>query len=185
MSGPCPARLAPTERTLHPLPGDCPPVISAQDESEKRKPRDTTHTPLTFLCSGRTRSQNFRLYRFRPLKRPRQKTPPVFWIPKKFKTKNPTWVAGGVGLEPWQLGMVPADPWPRGKITPGQNSLSAPFRGRGGAVSGPQRRRFIFPGEGLGTQFRVPVLPAGKFGQEKGDDATHRFWRQPCLVPHP
>ena len=29
-------------------------------------------------------------------------------------------------------------------------------------MSGPQRRRFIFPGGGLGAQFRVPVSPAGE-----------------------
>ena len=44
-----------------------------------------------------------------------------------------------------------------------------PFAGRGGAVSGPKSRRFIFPGGGLGAHFRVPVLPAGKFDQGKGD----------------
>jgi len=29
-------------------------------------------------------------------------TPPVFFFPKNFKTKNPAWVAGGVRLGPWQ-----------------------------------------------------------------------------------
>jgi hypothetical protein len=36
-------------------------------------------------------------------------------------------------------------------------------------VSGPVRRRFIFPGGGLGAHFRLQALSAGKFGPEKGD----------------
>jgi hypothetical protein len=47
-------------------------------------------------------------------------------------------------------------------------SLGAPFAGRGGAVSGPQRRRFIFPG-GQGARFWLPVSPAGEVSQGKGD----------------
>jgi hypothetical protein len=39
-----------------------------------------------------------------------------------------------------------------------------PFAGRSGAVSGPQRRRFIFPGEGLGAHFRVQVPSVGEVG---------------------
>ena len=41
-----------------------------------------------------------------------------------------------------------------------------------------------FRGEVLGAHFRVPVLPAGEVGQEKGDGVTHRFWRQHRPVPH-
>lgn len=48
--------------------------------------------------------------------------------------------------------------------------MGSPFAGRGGAVSDPQSRRFIFPGGGgLGAHFRLPVLPAGEVGQKKGD----------------
>jgi hypothetical protein len=48
--------------------------------------------------------------------------------------------------------------------------MGAPFAGRGGSVSGPVRRRFIFPGGGLGARLRLPVLPSGEVGQEKGND---------------
>ena len=41
-----------------------------------------------------------------------------------------------------------------------------PFAGRGGAVNGPQCRRFIFPGGGLGADFLVLVPPGGKVRQE-------------------
>ena len=64
-----------------------------------------------------------------------------------------------------------------------------PFAGRGGAVSGPQRRRFIFPKRGLRRLRRVLVLPAGSIGQEKGDDPC-RFLNAYCSrcqhrpVPH-
>ena len=74
---------------------------------------------------------------------------------------------------------------------PAPFTLGAPFRGRGGAVSGPQRRRFIFPGGGLGAHFRVPLPPAGKLGQKKGDGPpcrflnACRFWRQHRPVPLP
>ena len=69
--------------------------------------------------------------------------------------------------------------------------LGAPFRGHGGAVSGPESRRFIFPGGGLWAHFRLPVPPAGKFGQEKGDDTPCRFVNACCFrcqqraVPRP
>ena len=85
--------------------------------------------------------------------------------------------------------MVPAAPWPRGKVTHAL-PLDSPFRGHGGAVSGPQRRRFIFPGGGLEAHFRVPVLPAGKVGQKKGDGTPCRFLNACCFrcqqhpVPH-
>ncbi len=45
--------------------------------------------------------------------------------------------------------------------------LDVPFAGRGGTVSGPRRRRFIFPAGGLMGEVAVPVLPAGKIGQGK------------------
>ena len=51
-------------------------------------------------------------------------------------------------------------------------------------MSGPQRRRFIFPGGGLGAHFRVPLIPAVEVSQEKGDGVAHRFWRQQRSVPH-
>ena len=60
-------------------------------------------------------------------------------------------------------------------------SMGAPFAGRGGAVSGPQRRRFIFPGGGLGAHFRVPVLPEVEVGQEKGDGTRCRFLNAYCF----
>jgi hypothetical protein len=41
-------------------------------------------------------------------------------------------------------------------------TLATPFAGRGGAVSGPQRRRFIFPGGDLGVHLRLPESPAGE-----------------------
>ena len=62
-----------------------------------------------------------------------------------------------------------------------------PFAGRGGAVSGPQRGRFILPGGGLGAHFGVPVPPAVQVGQKKGDGTPSRFlsaccfWCQPYL----
>jgi hypothetical protein len=46
--------------------------------------------------------------------------------------------------------------------------LDFPFRGRSEAVSAPVRRRFIFPGGGLGVHLRLPVSPAGDVGQEQG-----------------
>jgi hypothetical protein len=64
--------------------------------------------------------------------------------------------AGAVAAS-WQLGMVPADPWPRGKVTHALYSLGAPFAGRGGAVSGPESRRFIVPGGRSDN-----ILPAGE-----------------------
>ena len=77
-------------------------------------------------------------------------------------------------------GMVPADHWPRGKVTHAY-FLGVPFAARGGAVSGPESRRFIFPGGGLGAHFRVPVLPPGEVGQEKGD----RPFEGPAGAPLP
>jgi hypothetical protein len=38
----------------------------------------------------------------RPGEIPVENTPPAFFPPKNFKTKNPPWVAGAVGLEPWR-----------------------------------------------------------------------------------
>jgi len=43
-------------------------------------------------------------------------------------------------------------------------SMGILFAGRGGAVSGPVRRRFSLPEGGLGAHFRVPMLPAGEVG---------------------
>jgi hypothetical protein len=51
---------------------------------------------------------------------------------------------------------------------PDKLPLVVPFAGPGGDVSGPQRRRFIFPGGGLGAQFGVLVPPGGEVGQERG-----------------
>jgi hypothetical protein len=42
-----------------------------------------------------------------------------------------------------------------------------------------------FWGDLLGGHFRLPVLPAGEVGQEKGDGFTHRFGRQQQEVPRP
>jgi hypothetical protein len=60
--------------------------------------------------------------------------------------------------------------------TPLDFPLGARFAGRGGSVSGPQYRRFIFPGGGLGARLRLPVLPPGEVGQEKGDGTRADFW---------
>jgi len=59
-------------------------------------------------------------------------------------------------------GLVSADPWPLSQVTPAALPLGASFASRGGPVSGPVRRRFIFPGGGLGAHLRVPVSPAGE-----------------------
>ena len=65
-----------------------------------------------------------------------------------------------------------ADPWTRGKVTRTFPWIPWPWRGR----DGPQRYRFILPeGGGLGAHLRLPVLPAGGFGQEKGDGTMCRF----------
>ena len=101
----------------------------------------------------------------RPGETPVENTPPVFFSPKIFQTKNSAWkrtalgwVRGGVGsagdgsggpLAAWQ-----GDPCPL--------TLGCPFAARGGPVSGPQRRRFIVPVGGQGAQFRLPVSPAGE-----------------------
>jgi len=62
-------------------------------------------------------------------------------------------------------------PGPCGEhLLPPRLPLASPFAARGGAVSGPESRRFIFPGGGLGVHFGVPVLQPGGFGQERGDD---------------
>jgi hypothetical protein len=53
--------------------------------------------------------------------------------------------------------------------------LDVSFAGRGGSVSGPVRRRFIFPGDGLGALLRLLVPPPGGFGQEQGDDTRADF----------
>ena len=45
--------------------------------------------------------------------------------------------------------------------------LDVPLAGRGGAVSGPQRLRFIFPKIGPRRLLGAPVLSAGKIGQGK------------------
>jgi len=46
-------------------------------------------------------------------------------------------------------------------------SLDVPLAGRGGAMSGPQRLRFIFPKIGPRRLLGAPVLPAGEVGQGK------------------
>jgi len=66
--------------------------------------------------------------------------------------------------------------------------MGAPFAGRGGAVSGPHRCRFIFPEGGLGA-FQVVGIPTGRGRPEKGLGNLCRllyaycFWRQPHSVP--
>jgi hypothetical protein len=68
--------------------------------------------------------------------------------------------------------------------------MGGPFAGRGGAVCGPVRRRFIFPEGRLRRLLGVPVPLAGKVGQEKRDGTPYRFlnaccfWRQHRSVPH-
>ena len=68
--------------------------------------------------------------------------------PKIFKAKIRP--GSEVGLEPWRH----RGGWGWFRRTPGRVArlpcllpLGFPFRGRGGAVSGPESRRFIFPGE--------------------------------------
>ena len=76
----------------------------------------------------------------RPGETPVENTPPGLPDPQKFyKEKSGLgsgrrW-AGSVAAS-GQLGIVPADLWLRGQVT----SCLTPFRGRGGAVSGPVRR---------------------------------------------
>lgn len=67
--------------------------------------------PMLYECPG-PQPQNL-VNTIVPREIPAENTPPVFRIPQNFKTRNPAWVAAGVGLA-----MVPADPWPRGKVTP-------------------------------------------------------------------
>ena len=80
--------------------------------------------------------------------------------------------------------MVPGNPWQRGKVSPAPFPcviFVSPVAARGGAVSGPGCRRFIFPGEGFwGVQLRVPVNLAGKVGQQKGQDTPDRFLDACC-----
>ena len=164
---------------------DNPPPLPAQPAAACPHARNATWpqpenrnpgmAPLPPLCINARPDTNLKIFVYTVFVSrgdPGWKHPPAFFPPKNFQTKNPAWVAGGVGLGPWRR----RGGWGWFRRTPGRVArlpmpfpLGAPFRGRGGAVSGPQSRRFIFPGGGLGAHFRVPVLPAGEVGQEKGD----------------
>ena len=112
---------------------------------------------------------------------PAEKHPPAFFPHKNFQTQNSTWVAalgwshGGVVA----AGDGSADPWQRG-LTIGC-PLCSPWPLR----SGPESRRIILSGGGVGGASEVAVAPAGEVGQEKSDGVTHRFRCQHRLVPPP
>jgi len=77
-------------------------------------------------------------------------TPPSTPTPKKIQTKNPA-----EACPSWSDLSIS---WaPRYPI-----SLDSPFRGRGKALSGLQRRRFLFPGRGSGGAFQVAGAPDGQ-----------------------
>jgi len=120
---------------------------------------------------------------FRPPENPGLEHPPGIYPPKKFS--NPK---SGLGTGRRWAGAVAAS----GRLGDGFGEtlaaapgypclpLGVPFRGRGGAVSGPQRRRFIVPqgvaggkqpGEG---RRRYPRLPASAAPGRLG--ITTAFW---------
>jgi len=133
--------------------------------------------PPQALFVPRTPTPKYYSYRFVPPQDPCKKHPPAFFPPKNFQTKKLPWVPGGVGL-----GMIPAYPWPRGKVTL-PLTTDPPLRGVAWLWR-PSAPYIYLSGAGLGAHLRVPVLPAGKVGQEKGDGVTHRFWRQHLAAPH-
>ena len=131
---------------------------------------DTGEVPLTpplLKCLVGTRHQKFRLWRFFPQRKPVLKMPPClpdsqkFYKQKSGLCRGLRWPGAVASSASWRIGPGLAEPWPRRKATHAL-TVGAPFASRGGAVSGPVRRRLIFPGGGLRVHFGVPVLPPGR-----------------------
>ena len=129
-------------------------VLSAPDPNTDT--RGDSYQPPLLICLVSTRHQKFRLCRFVPQGPLRQKTPPgSSFSAKIFKPKS------GLGSGRRWPGAVPASgrcwagaggPRPCSRVTPAPFlgvSVCEPWWG----CSGPQRRRFVVPGGGLG---RIP-----------------------------
>jgi hypothetical protein len=158
----CPQHQRPAPRpALLPLPRPSS-VLSATDPNTDTG--EVPLTPLILICPVGTRHQKFRLCRLFPRAFPGRKHPPASTLSKKFISKNPACIDGGVGQGPWRhrggVGLGPADPWPRGKVT--QFPLDSIFRGRDGAMNGPQYRRFIVPEGRSAGAFRGAGAPCGQ-----------------------
>ena len=113
--------------------------------------------PPLLICQGRAPHQKVRLYRFYFSRGSGLKSPPCLFFPKNFSNQK---FSLGTGRR-WAGGWFRRTP---GRVVrlPPAFPLGCPFAGRGGAVNGPVRRSFIFPGGGLGVLFGVPVSPAGE-----------------------
>jgi hypothetical protein len=59
---------------------------------------------------------------------------------------------------------------------PDLSPLGGPFASRGGSVSGPQYRRFIFPKIGVRRLLGCRCSRARRIGQGKGDGTRADFW---------
>jgi len=103
-------------------------VLSAPDPNTDT-PGDSYQPPL-LICTVSTRHQKLRLYLFVPRKSPAWNTRPGIDAPQKFyKQKS--------GLGPRRRrGRGWRTPGRVARLPPGLTSLGAPFRGRGGAVTG-------------------------------------------------
>jgi|GEM_PF-2571208 len=147
--------------TSPPAPG--PALVRTVSPGPKHRYRGSTfNSPLTDML-GQHPTSKISLCRFVPQGTPGEKyPPPASTLSRNFISKNPTWYRSALGRGRGGVGDGSFGPLAAAQGYPCL-PLGATFRGPGGAVSGPESRRFIFPGGGLGAHFRLPVLPAGEF----------------------
>jgi hypothetical protein len=117
---------------LHPHPGPrpwVPPPAAASQPAKRGTPSANPETqtpgrdsypPLSYMPGPDTTSKNSFISLLFSAGSRIEITPPAFIFPKNFQTKNPAWVAGGVGaagdssggpLAAWQGYPCPSFPW--------------------------------------------------------------------------
>ena len=170
-----------------------------QARSSKPNPETQVRTPLSLYApSGHQFRSSSMPFCFLKKSWP-GKHPLSSFSPKILKPRKSTWVASGAGC---RAVAARQGGWGWFQRTPGRvarlpfcvTNGGAPWRSRGGAVSGPQRRRFIFfPGGLRGRISSVPVLPDRRDQPGSGGSTQAAFWipsvlasssfRVPCPCP--